>query len=44
MMILLSYEEYENDVRECYGADYEEHDEYEDCEFGRYLNFIFFIL
>ena len=35
MMILLSSEEYENDVKECYGADYEESTEYEDCEYGR---------
>lgn len=37
MMILLSHEEYENDVKECYGADYEEHEEYEDCEWGRHI-------
>lgn len=35
MMILLSYEEYENEVKECYGVDYEESEEYEDCENGR---------
>ena len=35
MMILLSSEEYRNDAKECYGADYEEYKEYEYCEYGR---------